>query len=62
MVRESRANRSSFYKVKCPDCENEQTIFGKASTNVKCIVCGRELAVPTGGKATIKAEIISELK
>ena len=55
-------NRSSFYKVKCPDCENEQTIFGKASTHVKCIVCGRELAVPTGGKATIKAEIISELK
>jgi small subunit ribosomal protein S27e len=62
MVREARVNRSSFYKVKCPDCENEQTIFGKASTHVKCIVCGRELAVPTGGKATIKAEIISELK
>jgi small subunit ribosomal protein S27e len=62
MVREARVNRSSFYKVKCPDCENEQTIFGKASTNVKCIVCGRELAVSTGGKATIKAEIISELK
>jgi small subunit ribosomal protein S27e len=62
MVREARANRSSFYKVKCPDCENEQTIFGKASMVVKCIVCGRELAVPTGGKAIIKAEILSELK
>ncbi|MCX6697258.1 MAG: 30S ribosomal protein S27e [Methanoregula sp.] len=62
MVREARANRSSFYKVKCPDCENEQTIFGKASTVVKCIVCGRDLAVPTGGKAIFKAEIISELK
>jgi small subunit ribosomal protein S27e len=62
MVREVRANRSSFYKVKCPDCENEQTIFGKASTVVKCIVCGRDLAVPTGGKTIFKAEIISELK
>ena len=62
MVREARENRSSFYKVKCPDCENEQTIFGKASTVVKCIVCGRDLAVPTGGKAIFKAEIISELK
>ena len=62
MVRLYRENRSKFLRVKCPDCENEQTIFGKASTHVKCIVCGRELAVPTGGKATIKAEIISELK
>jgi small subunit ribosomal protein S27e len=62
MVREARENRSKFYKVKCPDCENEQTIFGKASTVVKCIVCGRDLAVPTGGKAIIKAEILSELK
>ncbi|GAB6286852.1 MAG: 30S ribosomal protein S27e [Methanoregula sp.] len=62
MVREARENRSKFYKVKCPDCENEQTIFSKASTVVKCIVCGRDLAVPTGGKATIKAEILSELK
>ncbi|MEN6442626.1 MAG: 30S ribosomal protein S27e [Methanoregula sp.] len=62
MVREVRENRSSFYKVKCPDCDNEQMIFSKASTTVKCIVCGRELAVPTGGKATFKAEIISESK
>jgi small subunit ribosomal protein S27e len=62
MVREVRENRSSFYKVKCPDCDNEQMIFSKASTTVKCIVCGRELAVPTGGKANLKAEIISESK
>jgi ribosomal protein S27E len=26
------------------------------------VVCGRELAVPTGGKANLKAEIISESK
>ena len=62
MVREARANRSSFVKVKCPDCDNEQTIFSKASTTVKCVVCGRDLAVPTGGKAALKAEIVSEFK
>jgi len=62
MVREIRENRSKFYKVKCPDCENEQTIFEKASTVVKCVVCGHDLATPSGGKASIKAEIISELK
>jgi ribosomal protein S27E len=29
---------------------------------VKCVVCGHDLALPTGGKACIKAEILSELK
>jgi small subunit ribosomal protein S27e len=62
MVSTIRENRSKFYKVKCPDCENEQTIFEKASTTVKCVVCGHDLATPTGGKAILKAEIVQELK
>lgn len=62
MVSTIRENRSKFYKVKCPDCENEQTVFEKASMIVKCVVCGRELATPTGGKASFKAEIVQELK
>jgi small subunit ribosomal protein S27e len=60
MVREVRENRSRFVKVKCPDCENEQMVFEKASTVVKCVVCGRDLATPTGGKASLKAEIVTE--
>lgn len=62
MVRGVRENRSRFFKVKCPDCENEQTVFEKASTVVNCVVCGKELAIPTGGKANVKAEILAELK
>ena len=62
MVRVIRENRSKFYKVKCSDCENEQTVFEKASTTVKCVVCGHDLSTPAGGKASCKAEIISELK
>jgi small subunit ribosomal protein S27e len=62
MVREIRENRSKFFKVKCPDCENEQTVFEKASTTVTCVVCGKELATPTGGKANFKAEILADLK
>ena len=62
MVNVIRENRSKFYKVKCPDCENEQTVFEKASTAVKCLVCGRDLAIPAGGKAGIRAEILSEFK
>jgi small subunit ribosomal protein S27e len=62
MVSTIRENRSRFYKVKCPDCENEQTVFEKASTVVTCIVCGRDLATPAGGKARFKAEIVQEFK
>ena len=58
MVRQSRKNRSRFVKVKCPDCENEQVVFEMASTVVDCVVCGRVLAEPAGGKAQIKAEIL----
>ncbi|MCX6681959.1 MAG: 30S ribosomal protein S27e [Methanoregula sp.] len=62
MVREIRENRSRFFKVKCPDCENEQMVFEKASTVVNCVVCGKELATPTGGKANLKAEIVADVK
>ena len=48
----------SFYRVKCPDCENEQTIFGRASTEIACAVCGHTLARPTGGDADIEGEVI----
>lgn len=58
MVRTQRENRSRFQKVKCPDCENEQIVFEKASSVVDCVVCGRVLAEPSGGKAQIKAEIL----
>ncbi|MBR1369734.1 30S ribosomal protein S27 [Methanocalculus chunghsingensis] len=59
MVELNRENRSRFMKVKCPDCENEQVVFEKATTAVDCIVCGHLLTEPTGGKAMIKAEIVS---
>ncbi|MCP1662415.1 MAG: 30S ribosomal protein S27e [Methanocalculus sp. MSAO_Arc1] len=59
MVQLNRETRSRFVRVKCPDCENEQVVFEKASTAVDCIVCGHVLAETTGGKALIKAEIVT---
>jgi small subunit ribosomal protein S27e len=47
----------SFYRVVCPDCENDQVVFGKAASEVACAVCGHTLVRPTGGKAAIEAEI-----
>ena len=47
----------SFITVECPDCENEQTLFEKAASEVACAVCGHTLARPTGGKADIEGEV-----
>jgi len=47
----------SFITVVCPDCENEQTLFEKAASEVACAVCGHTLARPTGGKADIEGEV-----
>ncbi|MCS7121870.1 MAG: 30S ribosomal protein S27e [Archaeoglobaceae archaeon] len=58
----SFVTKSKFLKVRCPDCENEQVIFSHPSTIVKCLVCGRTLATPTGGKGDIKVEIVSVLE
>ena len=52
----------SYYRVKCTDCENEQIVFGKASTAVNCAVCGTTLATPTGGKADISHEIVETVE
>ncbi len=55
-------SRSKFIKVRCPDCEHEQVIFDHPSTIVKCLICGRTLAEPVGGKGRMRAEIIEELE
>jgi small subunit ribosomal protein S27e len=47
----------NFYSVVCPDCENEQIVFDKASSTVACAVCGHTLARPMGGKAEIDGEV-----
>lgn len=54
--------RSKFLNVKCPDCSNEQVIFNKVATEVKCQVCGATLARPRGGKADIRGEVTEVLR
>ena len=53
---------SKFVKIRCPKCKNEQIMYGKASSEVKCLVCGKDLASPTGGKARIKARVLEVLE
>ena len=53
---------SKFIKIRCPKCKNEQITFGKTSTKVDCLVCGKGLAEPSGGKSRIKARILEVLE
>jgi small subunit ribosomal protein S27e len=52
----------NFFRVACPDCENEQVVFGKASTAVNCAVCGSTLARPTGGKAEFAGDVVETVQ
>lgn len=57
-----REPTSKFVKVRCPKCKNEQIIFGKASSKIKCLVCEKILSDPAGGKGRIKARILEVLE
>ncbi len=45
--------KSKFLKVKCPDCGTEQVVFSNMAHKTYCLVCGKLLAKPTGGKADV---------
>ncbi|MBM3303899.1 MAG: 30S ribosomal protein S27e [Candidatus Aenigmarchaeota archaeon] len=56
---------TGFVKAKCAKCKNEQMIFGRPSTEVRCLVCGETLAKPSGGKgimAAPKAEKVEKVE
>jgi len=57
-----RESDSKFIKVRCSKCKNEQIVFGKASAEVKCLVCGKTLTEPSGGKSKVKARVLEVLE
>ena len=54
--------KSKFIKVRCAKCKNEQIIFGNSSNIVRCLVCNKELAYPTGGKSRISGRVLEVLE
>jgi small subunit ribosomal protein S27e len=53
---------SKFMKVRCKKCRNEQIVFDKASTVVKCLVCSAVLAEPTGGMARLSEKNVESVE
>jgi len=60
-MKQERITKSKFVKVSCPKCNNEQIIFGKASTVVMCTSCKNILAKPSGGKVKVRAKVLEVL-
>jgi len=58
IMRKEKKTESKFLRVTCSKCKNEQIVFNKASSRIKCLVCDSELSEPTGGKAKIKTKVI----
>ena len=53
--------KSKFLKIVCRKCKNEQIIFNKAATIVKCNSCGEIIVEPAAGEAIIKGKLIQTL-
>ncbi|MBI1973773.1 30S ribosomal protein S27e [Candidatus Micrarchaeota archaeon] len=56
-----RLPESRFLRIRCNDCSNEQIVFGSAASEVSCLVCGKTVLKPTGGKAVVLAKIVKVL-
>ncbi|HDN81392.1 MAG: 30S ribosomal protein S27e [Methanomicrobia archaeon] len=54
--------RSKFIKIKCQDCGNEQVVFNKPATTIRCLVCGKTLVEPRGGLGKLHGKIVEELE
>jgi small subunit ribosomal protein S27e len=54
--------KSKFIKIRCKKCKNEQIIFEKGASEIKCLVCSEILSTPTGGKGKINANILEVIE
>ncbi|WP_126449875.1 30S ribosomal protein S27e [Sulfodiicoccus acidiphilus] len=48
---------SKFFRIKCGNCGNEQTVFSHSTFPVRCTSCGQQLTSSTGGKAKVLGEV-----
>jgi small subunit ribosomal protein S27e len=53
--------KSRYLRVICKKCKNDQMLYNKVASVVKCNKCGAVLAEPTGGEARILAKVVEVL-
>ena len=63
LVKQLGQKKSEFLKLKCNGCGGEQVTFLHPSKLVKCLVCDKILAKPTGSKLeAVQGQIVQILK
>ncbi|MBW3019744.1 30S ribosomal protein S27e [Candidatus Woesearchaeota archaeon] len=55
-------HNSKFMKIRCTECNNEQVMFEKSSSNINCLVCNKPLATSKGGKSEITGRVLEVLE
>jgi len=58
---DKKIKKSKFFLVRC-NCGNEQYIFSNIASEVKCVLCKKRLAKPTGGKSKLFGKVIKGIK
>jgi small subunit ribosomal protein S27e len=58
---DKKIQKSKFFLVRC-NCGNEQYIFSNIASEVKCVLCKKRLAKPTGGKSKLFGKVIKGIK
>lgn len=53
---------SRFYRIKCAECEELQTIYSHATTPIACNSCGNNITTATGSKARINGHILETVE
>ncbi len=60
-MRAKKECKTTFIKVRCNKCKNEQNIYSAVTTKVNCLVCDEPLAEPTGGRSKVHAKALETL-
>ncbi len=54
-------SKTSFVKVRCNKCKNEQNVYSTVTSKVNCLVCGELMVEPTGGRGKFAAKVLEVL-
>ena len=53
---------STFQKVSCNECGEQQIVYSHASTSIACNSCGNAITESTGSKSKINGKILGSVE
>ncbi len=60
---QKKNNNIQFVRIACKHCSEDQIVFTRATTRIKCFHCGSFLSIPKGGKCKfVDSKVVENLK